>query len=139
MKLVKTILLSFIAIAVLSTSSCKKSEGEGGKATITGKIWIKKYMVNNTGTGTIVYSGEYAGAYEDVYIIYGDDATYGERIETNGNGVYEFKYLRLGSYKIYAYSSGPSLNAINRVAVMKEVEITEKKQTVDAGKIEIAK
>ena len=139
MKTIKVLILCIIAFSIITIDSCKKSEGEGGKATITGKIWIKKYMVNNTGTGTIVYSGEYAGAYEDVYIIYGDDATYGERIETNGNGVYEFKYLRLGSYKIYAYSSGPSLNAINRVAVMKDVEITEKKQTVECETIEIAK
>ena len=137
MKLIKTILLSFIAVTLLSTSACKKSEGEGGKATITGKIWVKRY--NQVGVPMPLPEGEYAGAYEDVYIIYGDDATYGDKVQANFDGVYEFKYLRTGSYKIYSYSSGTSITTANRVAITKDVEISEKKQTVDAGTIEIAK
>lgn len=133
MKLFKILFLSVITLCLFSVSSCKKSEGEGGKASITGKIWVKRYNA----TGTVV-AGEFAGAYEDVYIIYGDDASYGDKLQTNPDGVYEFKYLRPGSYKIYAYSTGPSLT-VNRVAVIKEVEITEKKQTVECETIEIAK
>lgn len=137
MKLIKLIVLS--AIILFSTSACKKSEGEGGKASITGKIWVKRY---NEVTGIAIpasLGGEYAGAYEDVYIIYGDDATYGDKVQANPDGIYEFKYLRKGSYKIYAYSSGSSLTTVNRLAVIKEVEITEKKQTVECETIEIAK
>lgn len=133
MKLLKVLSLLFIVLALSTFTSCKKDEGEGGQASIQGKIWVKKYNV----TGTVL-AGEYAGAYEDVYIIYGDDATYGDRIETNYDGVYEFKYLRPGNYKIYAYSEGGTVTT-NRLAVSKEVEITDKKQTVDAGTIEIAK
>lgn len=139
MKTFKIIILSLISVTLFSISSCKKSEGEGGKASITGKIWVKRY---NEVTGIAIpasLGGEYAGAYEDVYIIYGDDATYGDRVQANPDGVYEFKYLRTGSYRIYAYSSGSSLTAINRVAVIKDVEITKKKQTVDCETIEIAK
>lgn len=133
MKLIKVIFLSLITISLISISSCKKSEGEGGKASIKGKIWVKRYNA----TGTVV-AGEFAGAYEDVYIIYGSDATYGDKAQANPDGVYEFKYLRPGSYKIYAYSTGPSLT-INKIAVIKDVEITEKKQTVECETIEVVK
>lgn len=138
MKLVKILFLSLFAISLLTFSSCKKSEGEGGKATITGKIWVQRY--NNIGVAIPASSGgQYAGAYEDVYIIYGDDATYGDRIQANGDGVYEFKYLRTGSYRIYAYSSGTSITTANRVAVIKDVEISEKKQSVECATIDLAK
>lgn len=138
MKTFKIIILSFIAFTLLSISSCKKSEGEGGKASITGKIWVKRH--NEIGIPIPAsYGGEYPGAYEDVYIIYGDDATYGDRVQANPDGIYEFKYLRPGSYKIYAYSSGASLTTTNREAVIKDVEITQKKQTVECETIEIAK
>ncbi|HLC83263.1 MAG TPA: hypothetical protein VJI69_05495 [Bacteroidia bacterium] len=137
MKFIKTLLLSLFAVSLLSVSSCKKSEGEGGKASIIGKIWVKRY--NEIGIPMPLPEGEYPGAYEDVYIIYGDDATYGDKVQANFDGVYEFKYLRTGSYKIYSYSSGTSITTANRVAITKDVEISEKKQTVECETIEIAK
>jgi hypothetical protein len=113
--------------------SCKKEEGEGGKASIYGSIWVKKYNV--TGLVTL---GEYAGAYEDVYIVYGDDATYGNRIETGPEGKFEFKYLRPGNYKIYAYSRDSLGNdTVPKFAVIKDVVISKKKESVDAGTFKI--
>ncbi len=138
MKIFKIIILSLISVSLLSISSCKKSEGEGGKATITGKIWVKRY--NDLGIAIPAsLGGEFAGAYEDVYIIYGDDATYGDKVQANFDGIYEFKYLRAGNYTIYSYSSGTSLTTVNRLAVIKDVEITKKKQTVECETIEIVK
>lgn len=131
MKSFKIIFLSLIALSILSISSCKKSEGQGGKASITGKIWIQRY------SDLLVPLNNYPGAYEDVYIIYGNDATYGDKVKANPDGVYEFKYLRPGYYKIYAYSSGYTVSG--KVAVIKQVEITEKKQTVECETINLAK
>ncbi|MBA3971682.1 MAG: hypothetical protein H0X46_05970 [Bacteroidetes bacterium] len=133
MRLLKTLLLSLFCIALISFPSCKKEAGEGGQASVTGKVWIERF--NTTGTSSV---GEYAAAYEDVYIIYGDDATYGDRVETNPDGIFEFKYLRPGKCRIYAYSEGGSIST-NRQAVIKDVEISSKKQSVDAGTIEIVK
>ena len=133
MKSFKIIFLFLIALSILSISSCKKSEGGGGKATITGKIWIQRYNLLQ------IPQNAYAGAYEDVYIIYGDDATYGTRVKTNPDGVYEFTFLRTGKYRIYAYSSGSTITTANRVAVIKEVEITKKTQTVECETINLAK
>jgi hypothetical protein len=134
MRTLKILSLFLLSVSLFTFSSCKKEEGEGGQASVTGKVWIKRY--NTTGTLLI---GQYAGAYEDVYIIYGDDETYGDRVETNPDGIFEFKYLRPGKYKVYSYSEGGSITTANRKAVIKDVEITDKKQTVDAGTIEVAK
>ena len=134
-------LIIILAITILS---CKKEAGEGGNSTITGKIWVRDYISNFT-----ALNGEHAGSDLEVYIIYGNDATYGNRIKSGPDGVFEFKYLREGDYKLYVYSkdstgtvgppyspSNPNLNAPKK-AIYKNVSITKKKQIVDTGTIEI--
>lgn len=117
----------FVSLGLVVLFSCKKPAGEGGNSSIRGRIWVKDYPTLN----------EYAATDEDVYIIYGDDISYGERLRTNYEGYYEFKYLRKGKYKIYAYSM--ALTSLQDSAVVQEVEITDKKQTVECPQMTILK
>jgi len=111
--------------------SCKKEAGEGGDSSIKGTIWVKDY--NSTFTTLL---SEYSGADEDVYIIYGDNISYGDKIKASPDGGFQFKYLRKGSYTIYVYSKDNTLtSASGKITISKKVEITDKKQTVDAGQI----
>lgn len=136
MKRVLTISLICLAFVL---GACKKPAGEGGNSTITGKV----HVTNWNATFTVV-NGDYPGADIDVYIIYGDDVTYGNKLKTSPDGVFEFKYLRKGSYKVYAYSKDKEAflagnsNAPDK-AVYLSGDITSKKQTVDLGTIEIIK
>ena len=98
-KLKKVIFLTFAVIAGMSVA-CKKTAGEGGTSTIRGTVYVRNY---NSNFSTLL--GKYPGADFDVYIIYGDDATYGERIRSGPDGIFEFKYLRKGNYKVYVYSN----------------------------------
>lgn len=126
--------LAFLFLGCLAFLSCKKPAGTGGNSSITGKVWVQDY---NKSLTAIQY--EYPGVDMDVYIIYGDDVSYGDKIKTNGNGEFEFKYLRKGNYKIYAISDeriGTS-NDTKETAVAVDVTISKKKQTVDAGQITI--
>ncbi|MCW3084429.1 MAG: hypothetical protein JWP12_1795 [Bacteroidetes bacterium] len=127
-------LLAITVIAMLLiVSSCKKGPGEGGNSTIVGKVWVKDYNSDFT-----IFNGEYAGADEDVYIIYGDDVSYGDKLKSGPDGVFEFKYLRPGKYKVYVYSKDRTqVTVSNMVAVSATPEITKKKQTVDAGTLQI--
>ncbi len=126
----KIFLLLCIAIGFIS---CEKPEGEGGKATIKGLVWTEDW--NTTFT---VLQSEYPSADVEVYIIYGSDVSYSRRIRANYNGEYEFKYLREGNYKIYVYSKDKTLQSPSGiVAVIKDVKITSKKQTVNVEKIVI--
>ncbi|MFN6037429.1 MAG: hypothetical protein ACK452_03095 [Bacteroidota bacterium] len=116
----------FLAILIFPFS-CKKQAGPGGKSSVTGRIWVKDFP-------TMV---EYAGYDEYVYIIYGDDISYGDRIRSTYDGRFEFKYLRKGKYKIYAYSM--ALASLQDSAVVREFEITKNGEAVDLSNVMIYK
>jgi hypothetical protein len=131
-------------LAVIGITACKKTAGEGGRSTLKGTIYTKNY---NSNFSTLL--GTYPGADVDVYIIYGDDATFGDRTRSGPDGVFEFKYLRKGSYKVYVYShdsvatvgppysmTNPNVNAPD-MAVFKTGELTKKKETLDLGTFQI--
>jgi hypothetical protein len=114
--------------------SCKKDAGEGGNSTLYGKVYVKDY--NSTFT---LLEDEYYAPDEDVYIIYGNDRSYGDHIKTTYNGNYEFKYLRPGTYHIYAYSKDSSSQTNAVIPIIRDVEITGRKQEVEVPEIVILK
>jgi len=131
-----------VSIAIcFSLNSCTKAEGEGGTANIRGRIYAKYYNKSVT----TLYEEKYAPK-ENVYIIYGDAVTYGNDQDSNYDGYYEFKYLRPGKYKIYAYSrdtTGASVGLVNQyappIAIVQEIEITKSGETVNVPDISIIK
>lgn len=56
----------------------------------------------------------------DVFIVYGDEDFFGDDVETNAEGMYQFEYLRPGEYTVFAYSTLPSGE---KVAVSETVEL----------------
>ena len=96
------ILFCFL-LFTLAFISCEKPPGEGGSASVMGRIWIKDYPTLQ----------EYAGYDEYVYIVYGDEVSYGDRVRTTYDGRFKFSYLRKGKYKIYAYSMALTLSLIH--------------------------
>ena len=136
MRSAKILLLITLSISIFFLFSCKKEEGDGGKASIYGSIWVQKYSTYFGTTSDTL--GEFAGAYENVYIVYGNDVNYGSRIEAGPDGKYEFKYLRPGNYKIYVYSKDSLGNdTIQKFAIIRNVTISKKKESVNAGTIKI--
>lgn len=124
----------FILLLVLATS-CKKPAGQGGTSTIRGKVYAREYNSNYT-----LLTAEYYAEEEDVYIIYGDDSIYSDDFKTHYDGSYEFKYLRKGKYKVFAYSDDSTFNSQSgKVVRMVEVEITENDEEVEASTIQIIK
>lgn len=129
----KLFMYPIVLVAILMVfTACKKDPGEGGSSSIKGYVHVTDYNTN-----FLVIQGYYDGANEWVYINYGDEISYGDRINTSPDGTFEFKYLREGKYTVYVYSEDSTL--AGQHAVKKEVEITKRKQCVDAGTFEIAK
>lgn len=119
--------ITVVFVFTILAYSCSKEPGEGGNSTLYGSVWVKDY--NNTFT---VLNSEYDGADEDVYIIYGDDQSYADKVSTNYEGVFEIKYLRPGKYTLYVYSKDSTLQSPSgKIPIIKEVEITEKNQEVE--------
>lgn len=127
--------LTLLTVALtLATTSCKKPAGQGGNSTITGNIWGQKW--NNSFT---IMSGEGPAVDVNVYVIYGDETSYGSKTASGPDGTFSFQYLRPGKYKIYTYSkaSVTATNPNGKVEVSVDTEISKKKQTVDAGQLKI--
>jgi len=115
------------------TFSCSKEAGEGGNSTIYGKIIAHNYNAEFTNL-----KGIYPAADEDVFIIFGDDRSYSERVRTSYDGIYEFKYLRPGDYTIYAYSKDSTLTMASEMyAVIRKIKIDDNQQTVQAEDMKV--
>jgi len=129
----KSFIVLLVVLFSMAAISCSKEEGEGGNSTIYGKIIAHNYNAEFT-----YLKGIYPAADEDVFIIYGDDRSYSERVRTNYDGVYEFKYLRPGNYTIYAYSKDSTLTLASEMyAVIRNVKIDNTRQTVEVDDMKI--
>lgn len=125
----------FLLLSFIFLTSCEKDPGEGGNSSITGKVYVREY--NNEFTSLVA---EYYAPDEDIYIIYGEGSTYNDRLRTGPNGDFLFPYLRPGKYSLYVYSADSTGSSPSgKVSVYREVEITKKNQTIDAGTIVILK
>jgi hypothetical protein len=122
--------LIFLTSILVLLLSCSKEEGKGGRSSITGKV----HMTDISGMN----QGEYDAPDYDVYIIYGDENDiYDDDMKTNFDGTFEFKNLRAGNYRVYAYTiDGNEESGVK--AVFKSAEIG-KDETVDVGTIEVEK
>jgi hypothetical protein len=123
--------------------SCKKPAGPGGTSKIQGMIWVQNFNTLNSMFDTYELKGEYPGADEDVYIIYGDDVSYGDKVRTGPDGKFEFKYLRSGDYKIYFESKDTNRASVFNGSGIKTIDttvsISGKRKTIDVGTFVIYK
>jgi len=125
---------AFIIIGfALLIAACTKEPGEGGQASIQGKIFVQEYNANCS-----ELRDEYYVVDEEVYIIAGDEPSYFERVRTGPDGTYWFPYLRKGNYTIYAISENCD-NPGQDFAVELEAEIDSRKQELVLPDIVIIK
>lgn len=96
--------LMMLFVLALIMPSCNKGPGEGGTGTVQG--FVK--LVHHPDDDYTLTSDTMAAAKTDVFIIYGDEAYFGNDVETGTNGMYQFEYLRPGDYTVFAYSTLPS-------------------------------
>jgi hypothetical protein len=122
MKNMKKIVL--LASFSLLLFSCNKGPGTGGIATITGKVNVEDYDQSFS-----TLWAEYDGADRDVYIQYGENETYNDKVKTGPTGIFKFTGLLKGDYTIYTYSKDSSLQSPSgEISYSVDVTITEKKE-----------
>lgn len=121
-------LLVFGLFSMSLLMACKKTEGEGGSGSIKGVIYVKNY--NSQQTSLL---NEYVGAMEDIYIVYGtEDNTVDDKTEASFDGSFEFKYLRPGTYTVFAYSDkyNISTGTTDDEVIKFTVDVKKKKTTL---------
>lgn len=133
----KKLLFSTAIVLLMVVTSCKKGPGEGGRSKITGRIWVENYNTLNNMWDVYTLKSEYAGADRDVYLIFGDDVSYGMKTKTGPDGEFVFDYLRSGDYKLYVESKDTTRTSVSGVTTMDATLSLGKKETKDAGKIVI--
>ncbi|MBL7774166.1 MAG: carboxypeptidase regulatory-like domain-containing protein [Chitinophagaceae bacterium] len=116
--------LFVIGCSLLLWTSCAKGPGEGGRASITGRVFATNYNNNYVA----VDSGNIGGI--NVYIKYGDDPGIADNTDTDPNGVFRFNFLREGKYSIIVYSKKLVNNVLDS-AVISTVEIKSRKEEVN--------
>jgi len=84
-------------------------------------------------------SGDVPIADERVYLIFGEEDFYGESVRTDENGNFQFTGLTRGDYRVYALSVDTTSTVETMVRSELSASITEKKQVVDAGQLNIIK
>jgi len=120
MKKIGLFLLFLLTAGLMS--SCNKDEGTGGTATLEGNVIKILHPDDNFNLETDTV----AGAKTDVFLVYGTDEFYGDDVEADENGYYQFKYLTPGTYTVYAYST---LSTGEQIAVSQTVEVKRGKIT----------
>lgn len=117
-----------LCLIIFGTSGCEKEPGEGGSASVVGKLFLK----NIDSDGDL--KEEYFVPDERVFIIYGDNDIYNDDTRTHFDGSFQFQYLYKGQYTVFAYSKCDSdLDTCpsGQEPIMKTFEITEKGQVYD--------
>ena len=97
MKRTITFIMTFFAVAMLFVS-CNKGPGEGGTGTVRG--YVK--LVHHPDDDYTLTPDTMMAAKTDVFIIYGDEAYFGNDVETDANGMYQFEYLLPGNYTVFS-------------------------------------
>lgn len=121
-------------LVLLPFSGCLKEPGTGGTSSISGKVYAYDYDSEMNNLRTQYYAPD-----EDVYIIYGNDSIFSDRIQTSYEGSYRFEYLRPGTYTLFVYSKNLVTKLPPLVPVTKTVEIQSGNQEVTVDDIEINK
>ena len=100
--------------------SCNNGEGLGGSSSLEGYVYNIVHYDNNFS----FIKDTLPAAKQDVYLIFGDDAYFGDDVETDKDGLFRFDYLRKGNYTVYAYSEYANMEGgKERKAVMREVKV----------------
>lgn len=124
----KLIYLVFI-LCVLLNVACSQDEGIGGDSTLKGQL-IERFYIEDS--SVLLYEQECKDA--DVFILFGQDNTIGEKVETSFSGDFEFNYLWPGNYTIFYYSENKENSKYGDEEILVEVSIG-KGETLDLGQL----
>ena len=127
-------LLYLFSLSLVLTS-CVRTPGEGGRASITGSVdLVRRVQIDNPSSNDDTRPAVDA----EVFIIYGDNVSPDDRVFTNPDGDFAFNWLRTGDYTLYVYSEDTSdtpTPALPKVAIYSDCIIDDRDEMVELSPI----
>lgn len=108
---------------------------DDGTSVISGVVEKTRYDNDSKWPNLVWEYTDFAHDHE-VFILYGEDEYFSDRIRTSYDGYFEFPDLIPGNYLVFLYSEDVT-KVTEHVVLKYEVEITEFGQVVDLGTISI--
>ncbi|MFT4900272.1 MAG: hypothetical protein ACI9U0_002074 [Flavobacteriales bacterium] len=110
----------------------KTVDYDDGSSSVKGRLMVQKYV------GEFTIGDPYVSQEQEVYIIYGNEEVYFDRMDTGFDGKFEFKGLIKGEYKLYALSEcGTCIDIYDTVSVT--VNVLNNFSSEDTGDLIIDK
>ena len=116
----------FIILFLVFASSCKQEAGDGGLATLHGKVY--SYDLNNF--GLVTDSGYLAET--RVYLSYGNHTWADNNTRTSYTGEYIFPYLHTGDYSVWVVNFCDTCS-LNQSYDIQHVTIDNPRETVEVS------
>lgn len=111
-------------------SSCEKTEGRGGTGSISGTLM--EYFYNDDYSSLIMQK---VAVDEEIFILYGEEGSVGDRVVTGASGEFRFRYLYPGTYYIYHRTRDSTEILDMNVEKMYEVKL-DKGEDKDLGELQ---
>jgi hypothetical protein len=102
--------------------SCSQDEGLGGSSSISGTIRERVYNEDYS-----ILLEERVPEDEDIYLLFGNKTTIGDKATSGVNGDFEFNYLWPGKYTLYYYSED-TLDTKAKVAQSVQIDLKGKQR-----------
>jgi hypothetical protein len=125
--------LSYIILLIVLTAfipSCEKTEGRGGTGSISGTLM--EYFYNDDYTSLILQK---PAVDEELFILYGEEQSVGDRVVTGVSGEFRFKYLYPGTYYVYHRTRDSTEILDENVEKIYEVKL-DKGEDLDLGELQ---
>lgn len=125
------------ATTALDISVTKNLDYNDGSGSIQGKIYEIEYDPG----APIVVLDSYDKPNENVYIVYGNDIAYFDKVKTDASGVFQFTDLLKGSYRLYSFSDCTIIQSCPNDIEQKSASavISSNGESINVGTITIEK
>lgn len=118
-----------LTIGLFSLYACQKDPGFGGNSTIKGRLEVENYNRDFS-----ILRQTYNPIDEEVFILFGENSAYGDKVRTDTRGFFEFRNLKAGTYTVYAYSEDSArMDPTGFVPVEIRVEVNTNEEFIDIG------
>lgn len=122
-----------LIIGLCSLYACQKEPGFGGNSMVTGRLQLENYNDDFS-----ILRQSYYPIDKEVYILFGENSAYGDKVRTDTKGFFEFRNLRQGNYTIYAYSKDSSRrHPSGYIPIQKTIQVNTNQEVIDIGTLTI--